>query len=288
MICKHHHYILRNMRWLILPFLLCCAMTAKETIEVHGHRGARSVLPENTLPGFMHAIESGADWVELDLAVTKDDVVVVSHDPHINPAICSGPQERPLIRDLTLAEVKQYDCGAKANPGFPRQKAVPGTRIPTLDEALALAPKGKFGFNIEIKIRPSQPDWTVTPARFAELVLAAIRKHRLESRVLVQSFDFRALHEMKKLGPDISLAALYEGPAKSLLEIAREAGAGTVAPQFRLVTEQQVKAAHAAGLKVVPWTANEPAEWERLIKAGVDAIITDDPAGLIAYLRERR
>src|SRR5215467_8549314 len=103
-------------------------VNAAPHILVHGHRGARAVLPENTIPAFEYAIKIGADVLELDLAVTKDNVLVVSHDPRINPAICSGPKEHVAIHDLTLAELRRYDCGAKGNPSFPKQKPVPGTR----------------------------------------------------------------------------------------------------------------------------------------------------------------
>jgi glycerophosphoryl diester phosphodiesterase len=109
----------------------------------------------------------------------------------------------------------------------------------------------------------------------------------LERRVIVQSFDFRTLHAMKKLAPDIALAALYEGTPRDFVEIAKEAGAGTIAPNYRLVTPGEVRKAHAAGLKVVPWTANKPEDWKELTAAGVDAIITDDPAGLIEFLKRR-
>ena len=260
---------------------------AAPKVLVHGHRGARAVLPENTIAAFEHAIEAGADVLELDLAVTKDDVVVVSHDPVINSDICSGPRERVPIRDLTFAELREYDCGSKQNPLFFNQKPVPGARIPSLDEVLALARRGTFDFNIETKIFKARPELAPTPERFVELVLALIRKHGVEKRVIVQSFDFRTLHAMKKAAPEIRLSALYEGSAKDFVAIASEAGATIVSPQYRLVTKEQVDAAHAAGLLVVPWTANTEAAWAALIEAGVDAIITDNPAALIAYLKRR-
>ena len=258
---------------------------AAPRVLVHGHRGARAVLPENTMPAFEHAIAAGVDALELDVAVTKDDVLVVSHDPAINSTICSGPHEHVPIRELTFAELRVYDCGSKKNPLYPKQKPVPGTRIPSLDEVLALAPRGSFEFNIETKIFRNRPQLTPSPEQFAELLLAAIRKHKLEQRVIVQSFDFRTLHAMKKLAPEIRLSALYDGPAKDLTEIAKEAGATIVSPQYRLVTKEQVEAAHKAGLQVVPWTANAESGWAALLEAQVDAIITDDPAALIAYLK---
>src|SRR5277367_2119072 len=111
-------------------------------IDVHGHRGARALRPENTLPAFEYAIAQGVDVLELDMAVTKDGVIVVSHDPILHPPVCSGPQPMAAIHALTLAELKQWDCGRIQNPGFPRQQAIPGTRMPTLEEVFALAPKG--------------------------------------------------------------------------------------------------------------------------------------------------
>ena len=254
-------------------------------IQVHGHRGARALRPENTLPAFEYAIGQGVDALELDMAVTRDNAIVISHDPELRAPVCTGPRDRAVIHQLTLAEVRQWDCGAKQNPAFPRQEPVPGIRMPTLEEVFALAPQGKFLFNIETKSFPQRPEVTPPPEEFARMVLAAIRKHHLESRVVLQSFDFRTLHAMKKLAPEIKLSALYSGAPRSFVEIGREAGAQIVSPEFHLVTPEQVKAAHQAGLEVLPWTADQPADWSRLVDAGVDGIISDDPAALIAFLK---
>jgi glycerophosphoryl diester phosphodiesterase len=248
------------------------------SILVHGHRGARAVRPENTMPAFEHAIQVGADVLELDLAVTRDDVLVASHDPVLPAALCSGGDGTRVIRAMTFAQLRRWDCGAGK---------MPGTRVPSLDEVLALAPRGSFQFNIETKIFAQRPELTPSPAGFAELLLASIRRHRVESRVIVQSFDFRTLHAMKKLAPEIRLSALDEKGEEDFVAVARRAGAPIISPQFRLVTPEKVKDAHGAGLQVVPWTANDSADWDRLIAAGVDAIITDDPAALIAHLKRR-
>ena len=255
-------------------------------IDVHGHRGARALRPENTLPAFEYAIGQGVDVLELDMAITKDNVVVVSHDPLLHGPVCSGPVKEAAIHSLTLAEVRQWECGI-GNLNFPRQEKIPGTRIPTLEEVFALAPRGTFKFNIETKIFAEHPELTPSPEKFVEMVLALVRKHHLESRVILQSFDFRTLHAMKKMAPEIPLSALYEGAPKDFVAIAKEAGATIVSPYYKLVTPEQVKAAHAAGLQVAPWTPDTPEEWDRLIAADVDAIITDDPAALIAVLRAR-
>lgn len=276
---------------LTICLLLLGAVTmadAAPRIQVHGHRGARAVRPENTLPAFEYAISMGADFLELDLAVTKDGVLVVSHDPTMNRKICQGPEGEAAIHKLTLAQVREWDCGALKNPEFKNQQPVPGAKVPTLDEVLDLAPKGAFGFNIEIKSDPKHPELQPEPRVFAQLVADAVRKHKLEKRVMIQSFDFRTLRPMKEIAPELQLSALYGGMPKDLVEISKEAG-GTamVSPHYLLVTKGKVEKAHAAGIQVVPWTVNSAGGWDRMIGDGVDAIITDDPAALIEHLKAK-
>lgn len=270
--------------------LSCVGLMAAEPsrILVHGHRGARARLPENTLPAFEYAIQQGVDALELDMAVTKDNVVVVSHDSALKPPVCSGGPADALIRTLTVAQVRGYDCGAIRNPVFPNQQLVPGTRMPTLDEVFRLAPRGAFDFNIETKISPEHPEYAPAPEEFARLVLAKIREHKIEKRIILQSFDWRTLIAMRKLAPEIRLAALTERDTRDFAAIAKDAAnAEIVAPRFDLVTPEKVAAAHAAGLQVVPWTPNTPDGWDKMIAAKVDAIITDDPAALIAHLKRK-
>src|SRR5215831_11311191 len=206
--------------WLAILAVVMAA-DAPRSILVHGHRGARAVRPENTLPAFEYAIAEGADVLELDMAVTKDNIVVVSHDPLLHGPVCKGPEKEAAIHTLTLKQVKEWECGV-GNPNFPRQHVIPGTRIPALDEVFALAPKGKFEFNVETKIFADHPELTPSPEEFVKLVLAEIRKHHLESRVMLQSFDFRTLHAMEKIAPEIRRVALYEGTSKDFVEIAKE------------------------------------------------------------------
>jgi glycerophosphoryl diester phosphodiesterase len=273
-------------RLLILAAVAACGLGAAHRVEVEGHRGARARRPENTIPAFEYAISQGVDVLELDMNVTKDGVLVVSHDPVLHPPVCSGPVPQANIHDLTLAQVREWDCGKIQNPAFATQQAIPGTKMPTLDEVFDLAPKGNFQFNIETKISEKKPELAPPPEEFVRLVLAAVKGHHLESRVTLQSFDFRTLHEMKKLAPEIRRVALYSGPAKDFVQIAQEAEADIVSPEFHLVTPEQVEAAHRAGLRVIPWTPDKPEDWDRLIAAGVDGIITDDPATLIEHLKQ--
>ena len=275
------------MRTAILALFSIAMLPAQSKILVHGHRGARAMRPENTLPAFEYAIGVGADVLELDMAVTKDNVIVISHDPYLHPPVCSGPVPEAMIHELTLAQVREWDCGKIRNPGFPKQTPIEGTRMPTLNQVFDLAPNGTVQFNIETKSFADHPERTPPPDEFARMVLEVVRKHKMEQRVLLQSFDFRTLHAMAKLAPEIRRVALWEGDNRSFVAIARDADAPIVSPYYQLVTPAKVREAHAAGLQVVPWTPDAPREWQYLIDAKVDAIITDDPAALIAYLKQR-
>lgn len=276
---------------LTMCLLLLGAVTmagAAPRIQVHGHRGARAMRPENTLPAFEYAISIGVDVLELDMAVTKDGVLVVSHDPEMNRKICQGPEGETAIHKLTLAQVREWDCGTLKNPDFKNQQSIPGTKIPTLDEVFALAPRGSFSYNIETKSDPKRPDLQPEPRIFAQLVADSVRKHKLEKRVIVQSFDFRTLLAMREIAPELRLSALYSGMPKDFVEISKEAGGAlVVSPNYLLVTKVKVEKAHEAGLQVVPWTPNSTGAWDRLIDDGVDAIITDDPAALIEHLKAK-
>lgn len=258
-------------------------------IVVHGHRGARMRLPENTIPAFEYAIKAGAHAIEMDLQVTKDNVLIVSHDPTLHPPICTGPQANALIRNLTAAELKAWDCGATKNPAYPDQKPVPGTRLPTFDEVLKLASQGKFDFNVEIKSNPQHPEYQPEPDVYAKMVWDRIKAHKMEKRVIVQSFDWRTLVALRKIAPDVRISVLTDKDTRDFVSIAKDGGNGQiVAPQYGLVTPEKVAAAHAAGLQVIPWTANSADVWDKLIAANVDGIITDDPATLLAYLKGKK
>jgi glycerophosphoryl diester phosphodiesterase len=297
---------------------------APRTILVHAHRGGRAYRPENSIPSFQYGISVGADVLELDLAVTKDNVLVVSHspfltqpapesiskDPHMAAVIsaalanerhCDGPPLPPgiYIHSLTLAQLKQYDCGSHVLPAFPTQVAVPHTPIPTFDEVLDLAPQGSFQFNVETKIFPNQPNITPTPEVFVAMIDEAVKRHHLESRVILQSFDFRTLRAMRTLDPSIRLSALF-GQAQydkmmgltdtdktfaHIAETAQLRPGDFFSPDATLATPDAVKWAHEHSFQVAPYTVNTPEGWQKLADAHVDAIITDDPAGLLKWLR---
>ena len=189
--------------------------------DLQGHRGARGLAPENTLAGFARALEIGVTTLETDLAVTRDGVLVLSHDPVFNPDVVRGADgawlvpPTPPINSLTLAELKRYDVG-RIRPGskyaqqFPEQQPVDGARVPTLAELFDLAKSsGKAPrFNIETKLSPDKPDEAPDPETFARLVVEAVRAAGLSGRTTIQSFDWRTLIAARKLAPDIETVCL--------------------------------------------------------------------------------
>jgi glycerophosphoryl diester phosphodiesterase len=276
--------------------------------DLQGHRGARGLAPENTLTAFRVAAGLGVTTLETDLAITRDNVVVLSHEPRLNPDVTRGPDGQwitapgPTIRSLTLAELKRYDIG-RLNPAgkyatqFTQQTPVDGERYPTLAEFYAAAPPG-MRFNIETKIDPTKPDETVDPAAFIRLVVDAVRAAGMADRTTLQSFDWRTLIEARRIAPEIKtvcltiessgmntvagkpspwLAGLDTSPGGSLPQLAKAAGCSAWSPFWRNVDAANVKETQALGLKVVPWTVNIPAEMARLIDLGVDGLITDYP-----------
>lgn len=273
-------------------------MPSKTPIEVQGHRGARAVLPENTLAAFSYALSIGVDTLEMDLAVTEDDQVVVTHDLILDRKICLRQDGKKIRKDipvasLTLKQLKTYDCGTLRNPRFKIQQTVPGERIPTLGEVFQLVKLSPdqaaktVRFNLEIKGVPALVELTPEADRFVALVLAVLEKHQMLDRVVVQSFDHRVLKAVRKVAPAVPTAALVGETLPDFVAVARSAQASIVSPHRDWITREDVEALHAEGIKVIPWTANTPDEWDRLAAIGVDGIITDDPAGLIHYLKKK-
>lgn len=262
---------------------------------VHGHRGSRGTVPENTLPAFEAALMGGADVLEFDLGVSSDNVLIVSHEPKVTPERCLDADGKKLanpvpLRELTLAQIKKYDCGALPNPKFPQQIEVPGTPMPTLDEVFELVKKSgypaaaKVEFNMETKIFPSEPELSPSPEEFARLVTEAVKKHGMEARVMVQSFDVRTLRAVKKLAPAIRTSQLTYESLVDIVPALKSSKVDIWSPNYKWLTLEALKEAQAAGIKVAPWTINTKKEWDQAIAAGVDAIITDYPAALVEYL----
>lgn len=267
-------------------------------VEVHGHRGARAAFPENTLAAFEYALQIGVDVLEFDLAVTRDDRLAVLHDLYLNPQICLNPDGSRIsrkipVRSLSLSELQQFDCGSLPHPGFPLQKRLPGARVPSLEEVLQSVqqphpPHAKeVGLNVETKIDPNAPGLSVPPEQFAAMVVEVLRRHGMLGRTTLQSFDPRTLRAARRLEPRIRLSVLVDENFADGLALARKIKADMISPRHTLIGPREVRQLRAKGLRVIPWTANTLKDWTPLLGLGVDGIITDDPAGLIAYLKER-
>jgi glycerophosphoryl diester phosphodiesterase len=282
--------------------------------DIEAHRGGRGLRPENTLVSFANALSMGVDTLELDIGVTRDGVLVVSHERGLNPDLARDATGSnvaapgiPFVR-LRLAEVKKYDVG-QIKPGsayaaqFPDQLIVPGTPIPTLSEVFALVRKSgnaSVRLNIETKIDPNHPDESPDPDRFVSLLLDLVGREKFEDRIMVQSFDWRTLLLVQQRAPAIPTVylTLQKGreptvsldkasewtagfnPADhggSLPRTIKDAGGAIWSPYFGDITPALVAESHALGLKVVVWTVNKEDDIIRLIDMGVDGIISDRP-----------
>jgi glycerophosphoryl diester phosphodiesterase len=305
---------------LMLAPLLACAF------DLQGHRGARGLAPENTLPAFAAAMSLGVSTLELDTSITKDGVVVVSHDARLNPDITRGPDGRWLnpptraVRDLTLDDLGHYDVG-RIKPGseysysFPDQRRMDGVHMPTLAQVFQLARSAgntEVRFNIEIKTSPEKPADALAPEAFAKALLATIARERMSSRVIIQSFDWRALKAVQALSPAIPTsylsaqqrfldniaAAKADGSAwtagvqfrdhGSIPKMVKAAGGAIWSPFYPELSADLVKEAHALGLKVLPWTVNKTEDMARLVDWGVDGLITDRPDFLRDVMAEKK
>ena len=242
----------------------------------------------------------GGDVLEFDIAVTKDDHLVLSHNPHINGHICldkngnSLPEKGQLINSLSLREVQSYDCGSLKNPNFQKQSPSYGAKIPSLDEVFSMLRDNKnplsktVMFNIETKLYKGHPEFTVTPKKFAKLLYQSLKRNHVTTRTIVQSFDFRSLIEMRLLDPSIKISALVKNARPSFTAIAKGLNPQYISPRASLVSSENVSLAHFYGVRIVPWTINKQADWDRFIMMGVDGIITDDPKPLVKYMESLR
>jgi glycerophosphoryl diester phosphodiesterase len=277
-----------------------------QQFELQGHRGARGLVAENTLEGFLAALAIGVISIELDVAMAADDVLVVVHDPVLNPDLTRTRDGRwlnepgPVVRELRLAELAEYDVG-RARPGsrvaqaHPGQRAIDGAHIPTLDAVFQATAAAGVIIDVELKTDPLHPKLTASPVAMAEAVMAAARRCHALDRLAVRSFDWRGLFHLSKNQPQVPLGWLtaadtqnenwwgaFAVPGRSVPEaVAAAAGNNKArpcwAPDHADLHEAEIVQAHALGLRVVPWTVNSQDDMARLIKWGVDGLCTDRP-----------
>ncbi len=314
------------LRFATLCVTVSCLFSTAFAFDLQGHRGARGLMPENTLPAFAAALSIGVSTLELDVGITADGQVVVSHDSALNPnsaRSADGAWVAPdqLIKDLPLAALQTYDVGrikpdSRAASRFSEQKVVDGTMIPTLDQVFDLVKRSgndSVRLNIETKINPERPENTVSPEMFVETLLAVIDAQQFQSRVTIQSFDWRTLQLVQARAPDIETVYLtaqqdwldnvkpfdgkpspwsagfnlaqYDGNVPAMV---KASGGAVWSPFSGDVTKERIEQAQALGLKVIPWTVNETDAMAALLDAGVDGLITDYPDRLRALMQDRK
>ncbi|WP_226886535.1 glycerophosphodiester phosphodiesterase [Nisaea nitritireducens] len=304
---------------IIGPFALATALIAgvsgiATAVEIQGHRGARGLLPENTLPAFEKALDLGVDVLELDTVVTADGIAVIHHDRALSKDHTRHDgawiDQEIRLNELTAAELEAYDVG-RIRPGsryakrFPDQAPVDGTRVPKLADLFAMvAARGDQAvrFNIETKRSPLSPGDTPEPEAFARLLIETARGAGVVDRITLQSFDWSTLIAAKRIDPAIPTVCLSaearwldsaeagkEGASPwlggldvddfggSIQKTAKAAGCSVWSPYHRNVTRQAIENAHAEGLQVIVWTVNKTEDMRRLVDLGVDGIITDYP-----------
>jgi glycerophosphoryl diester phosphodiesterase len=278
--------------------LTCFQLSAQQIyipkFDLQGHRGARGLKPENSIPAFLIALDSGVTTVELDLAVTSDQQIIVSHEPWMAASICTQPDGQPIrerdekkfnIYKMTYADVTLFDCGLKGNEKFPQQEKVKTSKpllkdvIAAIEEHIRNYTQYEVDYNIEIKTEPAGDNkFHPTPRVFSDMVYALLDEYLPMERVIIQSFDFRVLKYFHEKYPDLRLAALVEnnrGPEKNLEELGFNPS--IYSPYFELLTAQQVKDLQRMKVRVIPWTVNELADMKKMRAFGVDGFITDYP-----------
>ena len=272
-------------------------MTAEQAADFdwQGHRGARGLLPENSIPSFLKALEyPEVTTLELDLAVSRDKQLIVSHEPWMSHHICSRPdgkavneieEDSLLIYHMDYETIKSFDCGIRGNSRFPEQQPMKVYK-PSLDEVVTAVNeyiqqhnRPEVNYNIEIKSKPAY-DGTKTPvpAEFAALVLKKITDLGIKNRTCVQSFDVRPLQELHQMDSTIITALLIDNPRNVQSNIEELGYAPTVySPHYKTITANTVREVHAKGMKIIPWTVNDTLSMKALIALEVDGIITDYP-----------
>lgn len=283
--------------------LMACANSRQSSDSIkaaefdkQGHRGCRGLMPENTIPAMLKAIDLGVTTLETDIVITKDKQIILSHEPFFNHQITTKPdgnyvtetEEKELnIYRMNYEEAKKFDVGLKPHPRFPGQQRLKAYK-PLLGEMIdsveAYCTKNNSPFpqyNIETKSLPLTDNlFHPAPAEFVDLLMGVILSKKIEGRVIIQSFDFRTLQYLHKKYPQIKTAVLIEDYDKrSLDEQLKALGfmPTIYSPEYSLVNQPLINACHELGIKIIPWTVNTKEEIERLRSLGVDGIISDYP-----------
>ena len=266
------------------------------TINIQGHRGCRGLLPENTLEAFKKAIELGVQTIELDVAVSKDNIVVVSHEPFMSRTICLDVNGKDIpksddknynLYQMTFDEIKQFDCGSKYHPRYPKQEKIKAYK-PSLDEVMKASKQlnSNINFNIEFKSKPEYDGvFTPIPKEFVQLVLDVVNKNDAFNETNLQSFDLRILEEIKLQAPNMQVALLVDKHENIWNKMAKMSFLPEIiGPYYRLLESKTVENLQEEGFKVIPWTINSVRDMQKMIDLQVDGIISDYPDKLMELL----
>src|ERR1041384_7774309 len=280
--------------FLALLMLSTEAQVYNPKFDVQGHRGCRGLMPENTIPAFLYAVDLGVTTLEMDLAVTKDKQLVVSHEGWMSAAIAldslgkaikEKDEKKHNIYKMNYNDVAKYDVGSKPNERFPEQKKMKVSKPLLKDVIISVEDyiKGhalyEVDYNIEIKAEPSTDDkFHPKVKEFSELVFNVIDEYLPWDRVVIQSFDFRVLKYWHENHPGVRLAALVEN-LNTIDENLKELGftPSIYSPEYHLLSKEEIRHCHEKKMRVIPWTVNDAKEMEELKSWGVDGLITDYP-----------
>lgn len=279
----------------LLLFLFACGTSNKE-LDIQGHRGARGLLHENSIPGFIKALELGVNTLEMDLSVTKDSVLILSHEPYFSPEFCSDPNGVRVSKDtifniyqMNFEDVLQFDCGSIVHPRFPDQEKI-ATVKPRLIDVLDTVNKyvdskqlPDVWLNIELKTTKEGDNiFHPEPAVFSEMVYAVLSQANVLDKTIIQSFDFRTLQYFNEKYPDVKLALLIYNrlPWRENID-SLGFYPNIYSCDYQLLSRTVVNQLQQNNMKVIPWTVNNTDDMKDLISWGVDGIITDYPDRLI-------
>ncbi|TAE72073.1 MAG: glycerophosphodiester phosphodiesterase [Bacteroidetes bacterium] len=266
----------------------------KETFDLQGHRGCRGVMPENTVQGFLKALDFGVKTLEMDVVISKDSFFIVSHEPYFSSMITTTPKgdsilpkdERKFnIYQMTKAEIQAFDVGKRKHIWFPKQEKITATKPTLMEVVVSVEQKikknklGKIIYNIEAKCSPDGDTiFHPKPKPYAKMMLEEIKRLKIKDRIMVQSFDTRFLKAFRELDDEIPLVLLVEN-SLSLRDNIEQLGfaPAVYSPQFKLVNQDMLKEAHELGIKVIPWTVNDTEDMQKMKNMGVNGLITDYP-----------
>lgn len=266
------------------------------SIDLQGHRGCRGLMPENTIPAFIKALELNVTTLEMDAVITKDNQIIISHEPFFNHEITTKPngdtvtetEEKSLnIYTMNFDSVKMYDVGLKIHPRFLNQQKLHVTKpllndlIESVENYTAMHKRSAVFYNIETKCMPEGDNiYHPLPGPFVEMIMNTIKDKNIENRVIIQSFDIRSLQYLNLHYPQIKTALLVEEDDKKIFAYQLQA-LGFIptiySPAYQLVTPLLVKQCHDTGIKIIPWTVNDVETMQKLINLGVDGLISDYP-----------